>query len=174
MNVLFYGTGLIFVAFSIHLIVWRFRLPQGQTKTLLQIFFGTLIIGILLLWQSAPHITILSLPAPASGYEYLHLSFFYVSLTLAYIATYSALEADSPSLIMVMNIAKAGSKGLAKNTLEQKMGDDVLILPKLRELVAGGMLFLDGETYKLKPKAIFIARMFIAYRGFLKRAPKGG
>ncbi len=174
MNVLFYGTGLIFIAFFIHLTIWKIRLPQNQTKALVQIFFGTMIIGFLILWKSSAYITILGLPAPTTTYEYFQLSFFFVSLTTAYIATYSALEVDSPSLVMVMNIAKAGSNGLDKNTLEQEMSNDVLILPRLRDLVAGGMICLDRETYKLKPKGIFIARIFVAYRRLIGKVQRGG
>lgn len=174
MNVLFYGIGLIFIAFSIHLIIWRIRLPRNQTKALLQIFFGTLIIGILILGKFSAYISFLGIPAPATIYEYLQLSFFFVSLTFAYIATYSALEVDSPSLVMVTTIAKAGPDGLDKNTLEQKMGDALLIVPRLRDLVAGGMVCLDEELYRLNQKGILIAHIFIGYRRLLKKAEKGG
>lgn len=174
MSVLFYGLGLILIAFVIHLFLWKIHLPQNHTKALLQIFFGTLTGGIFILWRFSNYIAFFNIPTPVSLYEYMQLSFFFVSLVLAYVITYSALEADSPSFVMVLSIAEAGSKGLDKNTFEQRINNDVLVIPRVRDLLAGGMVYLDGEVYKLKPKGIFIARIFITYRSFLKRAQKGG
>lgn len=174
MNVLLYGTVLICIAFFIHLIMWRIHVPQNQTRALLQIFFGTLIVSISVLWRFSGDIAMFGIPAPTAKYEYVQLAFFFVSLALAYISTYSALEVDSPSLVMVMNIAKAGRNGLDKNALQQKMGDDILVVPRVRDLVAGEMVSLDGDVYRLNAKGIFVARIFIAYRRLLKKTQKGG
>lgn len=174
MSVLFYGMGLILIAFVVHLLLWRIHLPQNHTKVLLQIFFGTLTGGIFILWKFSNYIVFFNIPTPVSHYEYLQLSFLFISLTLSYIIAYSGIEADSPSLVMVMNIAKAGSKGLDKNSFEQSMDNNVLVMPRVRDLLAGGMIYLDNGVYKLKPKGIFIVRIFITYRRFLKRVQNGG
>lgn len=174
MNILFYGIELIFTAFFIHFFLWKIYLPQNQTKALLQIFFGTLVIGILVLWKFSAYITLFGILAPTKIYEYLQLTFFFVSLTLAYIATYSALEVDSPSLVIVVDIVEAGSEGLDKNTLELKMNDDILVAPRVRDLVTGKLAYLDGEVYRLTKKGIFVARIFAAYRKLLRKTQKGG
>ena len=174
MSVLFYGTGLILIAFFIHLIIWKIRRPENETRALLQIFFGTLIVSTSILCKLSPCVTIFGIPAPTTNYEYLQLCFFFISVSLAYIATYSVLEVDSPSLVIVMNIARAGSKGLDRNSLEQKMGDDVLIIPRVRDLVAAGMVYLDGEAYRIKPKGALLVRIFVGYRELLKKTQKGG
>ena len=174
MSVLFYGLALIFIAFLIQFAIWKTRLPKNQTKALLQIFFGTLVIGILILWKFSAYITLFGILAPTKIYEYLQLSFFFVSLTLAHIATYSALEVDSPSLVIVADIVEAGSEGLDRNTLEQKMNDDILVVPRVRDLVTGKLVCMDGEVYKLTKKGIFVARIFAAYRRLLRKTQKGG
>ena len=163
MSVLFYSLTLVFIPFLIHLSIWRIHLPRNQTKVLLQIFFGTLIIGILILGKFSATIC-----------EYLQLSFLFISLTLAYITTYSAVEADSPSLVMVMNITKAGPDGVDKDSFEQKMSDDILVVPRIRDLITGRLIYPNGEVCKLTKKGIFIARLFIAYRKLLKKSQKGG
>ena len=172
MSILFYGTGSIVIAFLIHLIIWKIRLPQNQTRALLQIFFGTLIVSISMLWKFSAYVTIFGIPAPVTNSGYLQLSFFFISAALAYIATYSALEVDSPSLVVVMNIAEAGSGGLERNTLEKKMGDDVLVIPRLGDLVASGMVSLEGQRYKIKPKGAFIARIFMVHRVHMRKEQK--
>ena len=174
MNILFYGICLILTALLIHFIIWRIRLPQNQTKALLKIFFGTLMIGTLVLWKFPDYVVFFGIATPAEIYEYIQLSFFFVSLTLAYIVTYSAIEVDSPSLVIVMDIAQAGRAGLDKKSLKQKLNDDLLVVPRVRDLITGRLAYLDGKTYKLTGKGIFIARIFIAYRRLLRKTQKGG
>lgn len=174
MSVLFCGLSLIFIAFLIQVSIWKIRLPQNHTKVLLQIFFGTLILGVLVFLKFPTYITFLGISPPTTVYGYLQLTFLFISLTMAYITTYSALEVDSPSLVMVMNIAKAGSDGLGEDTFEQKLSDDSLVIPRIRDLVTGGMAYLDDGRYRLTSKGVLISRVFIAYRKLLKREGKGG
>jgi len=112
--------------------------------------------------------------APDTISEYLHITLFVISLTLAYIITYSALEADSPSLVMIMNIASAGSDGLPKKKFEQLMTDDILIIPRVRDLLRDKMVCIENGKYKLTAKGIVFTRIFIVYRHILKIPPKGG
>jgi len=174
MSVLFYGFCLVFIALFIHFSVWKIRLPHNQTKTLLGIFSATLAIGGPILWKYSADIRFFGITAPATIHEYLILCIFFVSLTLAYVTTYSALEVDSPSLVMVMEIAKAGSKGLDKNVLSQKLNNDILVIPRIKDLVIGNLVYLDGNIYKLTEKGLFIARLFAAYRKLMEKTEKGG
>ena len=93
---------------------------------------------------------------------------------MAYITTYSALEVDSPSLVMVMKIAKAGSNGLKKESFEHEMDDGILVVPRIRDLITGGMANLDEGRYRLTPKGVLVSRIFIAYRKLMNRDGKGG
>lgn len=170
MRVLLGGLALAGLAFVIHLIVWRIRVPKRQTKTLLQIFFAVLILGLLVL-QNTP--SALGFSPLDSFAEYLHISLFFISITLAYMITYSALEADSPSLVMIMTIARAGSDGLSKEAFEHSMNDDLLVKPRIRDLILDQMAYLEGDKYRVTVKGALFARIFIFYRKLLN-APKGG
>lgn len=173
MSILIYGIGLICIAFFIHLLVWKVYLPKNHIKICIYIFFGVLIGGILTFWKLSDYIKIFGITAPRTLPEYLQISFLFTSLTLAYIVTYSAIEVDSPSLVMILNIARANLKGVDKDEFEQKMAQDALIGDRISDLLTGGFINFDGQVYKLRTKGILIARIFIAYRKFL-RASKGG
>lgn len=173
MKTLFWGSALFCIAFLLHLVVWKVRIPQKQTKALLQIFFGTLIIGILTLWVTSSLIISFSLLSPESFPEYFHIFLFFSSLAFGYIITYSGVEADSPSLLMVMKIAKSAPDGFAKEKLFDLLSDDLLIKPRMRDLVNVKMLYIDGEKYKLTVRGILFVRVFILYRKLLN-LPKGG
>ena len=174
MSVLFYGLFLIIVAFLTQVFIWKIHLPRNHTKVLLQIFFGTLIVGILIFLRFRTYIIFFGISPPATVYEYLQLTFLFLSLTMAYITTYSALEVDSPSLVMVMKIAKAGSNGLKKESFEHEMDDGILVVPRIRDLITGGMASIDEGRYRLTPKGVLVSRIFIAYRKLMNRDGKGG
>ncbi len=173
MKVLFWGSFLFCFAFLLHLIVWRIHLPKRQTKTLLHIFFGTLLIGLFVLW-SAKRILQMNMLVPGPISDYLHIFLFVTSLTLAYMITYSALEADSPSLVMIMSIANAGSNGLPKENFEQLLTDGILIVPRIRDLLRDKMISIEEGKYRLTSKGLILARIFIVYRQILKISQKGG
>lgn len=168
-----FGLLLFCVAFILHAVLWKIHLPKRQTKTLLQVFFGFLFFGILFLISIpsfAPEVDNL---VPKGILEYLHICLIFVSLTLAYMITYSALEADSPTLVMVMTIAKAGSVGLDKEEFDKILNDDLLIKPRINDLVLDKMAYMERDRYKLTPKGMMMARLFIIYRRILN-AGKGG
>ena len=173
MKTLFWGTALFCVALLLHLVIWKVHIPQRQTKALLQIFFGTLIIGILTLWVILSLIARFSLLSPKNFPEYFHIFLFFTSLTLGYIITYSGVEADSPSLLMVMEIAKSAPDGFSKKKLFDMLSDDLLIKPRIRDLINVKMIYIDGDKYKLTVRGILFVRIFILYRKLLN-LPKGG
>lgn len=173
MKVLFWGSALFCLAFFLHLIIWKVHIPKRQTKVLLQIFFGTFTIAILTLWAASSLVSNFNLFSPKSLLEYLHISFFFVSLTLAYIVTYSAVEVDSPSLLIVKRIADAGPGGLDKDLLSAQLSDDILVIPRIHDLFRDKMAVLhEGKIY-LTPKGKWFVQIFIFYRLLLK-AKRGG
>ena len=87
--------------------------------------------------------------------------------------TYSAMEADSPSLVILNHIADAGSEGVAKDVFFDSLNDDILVKPRIKDLLRDKMAYLEEGRYRLTPKGIRFARIFILFRGLLK-APKGG
>ena len=104
---------------------------------------------------------------------YIASSLFFISLALAYIISYSGVEADSPSLVMTLTIANAGPEGLDKKEFDKIMTNDILVKPRIRDLLLDKMAYKEGDKYKITPKGILFARIFIIYRKLLN-AQKGG
>jgi len=110
---------------------------------------------------------------PGSISEWLRIGIFHISLTLAYMITYSAIEADSPSLVMVMAIANSGPNGMDAKEFEATLNDDLLIRPRIMDLITDKMAYKEDGRYRLTKKGLLFANIFIYYRRLL-RAPKGG
>lgn len=173
MRVLVWGLALLAAAFLVHVAVWRIRVPVRQVKVVLFIFFGTLFAALCVFLaadQLSPGLRRLS---PGGAAELVQLALLFGSVSLAYMITYSAVEVDSPSLHMVLAIHRAGAGGLPEAGLLALRRDDRLVAPRVRDLVVDRMAVLEGSHYRLTPKGVALARLFILYRGVLG-AGKGG
>jgi hypothetical protein len=163
MLVLINGILLFSIAFFIHLFIWRIHLPKNHTRALLIIFFG-FFVGGLSLFSSFHKFNL---------FEYVQFTLLFLSLTLAYITTYSGIEVESPSLRIVLEIARRRDGGLEKASLEQIFTNDILVGRRLEDLVQDKMITVEQDKYKLMPKGAFLVRLFVFYRKLLK-AKKGG
>ena len=130
-------------------------------------------IGTLFLFKYTMSINIFSIHPPVSVPEYFQLWLYFVSLTLAYMITYSAIEVDSPSLLIIMKISEAGPIGLTKDQLKYEMDDSVLIKPRIEDMLLDRMTELKQGRFQLTMKGVLLARPFIFYRNLMS-AGKGG
>ena len=174
MKVLVFGLTIFCLAFMVHLIVWKIRLPKRQVKTMLLLFFATLLSSLIILWSAPASFKLLNLAAPDDIWEYLHICLLFISLTLAYMITCSALEADSPSLVMVMAINNAEPDGLDKMRFKELMSDETLVMPRINDILIDGMAYMDGDRYCLTPKGALMARIFIFYRKLINAPEESG
>lgn len=174
MSVLFYGIVFLAAAFLIHILIWKIRQPMHQKSILLLSSGVVLIGGIILLIVFGKSIRIIGIIPPNIIYEYIQLSILFISVSLAYIVTYSALEADSPSFVMVMTIAQAGKNGLEDNLFTQKVNNEILLMPRIQDLISEKLAYLEEGRYILTPKGLKFALIFYKFRKLLKRPQKGG
>lgn len=159
MKVIFYASITFFTALFLHLIIWKICLPKKNRPVILvNIFFGVLVLGIVILRNFSQCL------------DYIVL---YCSLAFAYIVSYPAMEADSPSLAITYNIAKASKDGLAKAELYKIMTDEILVVTRINDLLSDGLICLESKRYFLTSKGLFLARVFVGFRELLN-LPKGG
>lgn len=159
MSALFYGIITFFAALLVHSIIWRIWLPRRNRAAILaNIFFWALVIGIVVLKDFQGRL------------DYIVL---YCSLAAAYIVSYPAMEAGSPSLTIVSNIAKAGKSGLDKNEIYNAMTDETLVIARITDLLNDGLIRASSDKYILTLKGRLLADVFAWFRKLLN-APKGG
>ena len=173
MSILFWGLSIYLLAFLIHLIVWRLYLPKRQAKTLLSIYLGLSFISITLLWLIFNSFKSFVFFPIFETSEYIHLLFFTGSLALATLLTYPAIEADSPTLVIMTKISDAGDGGLQLKSLRESINNDFLIIPRVKDLLTDKMAYLDDQKYHLTLKGIIMVRIFVFYRNLIGH-PKGG
>lgn len=162
--------GLLVVA---HVVVWRLRRPAGQYVGLVALALGTLAASLVTFLAAgaigAPGAAFL----PGTALDYATIVVLYGALFLAYVTTYSAVQADSPSITILLRIDEAGERGLATGELLAELDDRVLVLPRLDDLVRGGLARHDNGRYVIGPCGALMARVHRGYRALLMME-KGG
>jgi hypothetical protein len=146
--------------FAVHLAWWRVALPRRQRAVLLVLFLGGgLVFAPLVAWLVG------SLGfAPLSWVEWLNVALAVVAFALAYVVTYSALEADSPTLSLVRHIAAAGRGGLAEVELGEFMVSRPFVGARLTALVDEGMVYEKENRIILAEHPYTLFRMVLFHR----------
>jgi hypothetical protein len=172
MPVLLWGVNCVALAFVVHLIGWRVRLPRRHTRTLLILFLG-IPAAFVLLAPLLPPPAAQSLHLPVGTAQYAQVLLFAAAMGLGYIISYSAVEADSPSLVIAGAIADAGPEGLAEAALFEMVSDDVLVKPRVADLLRDGHIRQAAGGFEITRKGRKFVRIFILARRILG-AEKGG
>jgi len=105
--------------------------------------------------------------------EFLTLMIVYFSGMLAYGITYTAIEADSPTMQILDEVAKTGDSGMHLDELGARMTDEMLLYPRLADLVRDKMAVNDAGYYKVTKKGQILETIFRIQRNVF-RLPKGG
>ena len=71
---------------------------------------------------------------------------------------------------MINAIAKAGKEGLDEKLFYQMMNGDILIKPRINDLLNDKMAYLEGYKYKLTPKGRLLVRIFYTISKVIKCA----
>ena len=143
---------------------WRLHLPRRQTRALCVLFaFITALL----------HIWLIRSDFLDSWVYHIHLFTFECAYFVAYVITYSAIEADSPTLIIIRAIASKKQWGLERSELSSLLGDDVLVYPRILDLLRDNLLMQLQERYTLTKKGRWFIGLFIWYRNLIKK-PMGG
>lgn len=163
MKVLFSAVGLFLFSFLAHLIIWKVRLPRQQIKALLMIFGATLA-----LWAIAF--------GPRSGElgEIVHVALFYGSISLCYVITYSAIEADSPTLSLIRHVDTSGRHGISSKEVHEFLEGRPFIKARMAALIHDGLLREENGRYFVAGRGSPFFRLILAFRRLYGSIERGG
>jgi len=162
------GVGLFVLAFLIHLAWWRIRLPRRQRPTLFRglILFLPLGLGGLTAVGLWPARWLLS-PAAAV------VALIYLSLTITYVISYTALEGDSPTLSLMRWIG-AHPGGVSQGELDAFMASRPFVQTRLKALEEDGLAEQRGERVYAKGRPTLLFRAVMGWRELYGPVERGG
>ena len=174
MNIFICGTLLFGIAFFLHVIIWKIRIPKNQMKALLLIFFLVFISGMLSI-SFVQYNKLLFFQGEIMYFsEIIHVTIFFTALTFSYFLVYASFIGESPTLFLVWNIANAGKMGLNKNDLYKLIEDDIFIKPRFEYLIEEKMVNKVEDKYLLSPKGNTFIYIIIIIQKLMKLSKTNG
>jgi hypothetical protein len=168
MRLFFTGTGLLALAFLVHVALWHLTVPKRQTRALLLIFVLIPVVA-----AAASVSGLLPIFVGLSTPHALRLMLFYASCALAYICTYSAVEMPSPTLTIISYIARCGAAGCSEQQIAVRLGTNDFVGERIHAMVASRLAIIDQDNCRLTRSGRFYATLFeLAAATF--RLPMGG
>jgi len=161
MSSLFLAAGALFIAWIVHLAIWRWRLPKAQLKALLVIFA--------LVWVVAA-LSILAGVAGAGSFAagslvgFLYFCLFYWSGALCYVITYSAMEGDSPTLSLTRHLHASGAEGVSHEEIEEFFRQRPFVGARVKALVTDDIFIEEEGGYRLSAGRCLFFRVILGYR----------
>ncbi len=160
-------------AFLVHLVRWRIALPSATARALLVTFvFGILggLVFVVLMARILPGLATLLPPEPFGTLQALLLS---LAFAAGYVMTYPAIEVESPTLVMIQAIARRGDEGLARATLFAQLNDEVLVAPRVRDLLSEGLAVEREGRLHLSTRGRRLVNLFFIWRRLLGASAGG-
>ena len=161
MSPLILATSTWFLAFVLHLTLWRWRLPRAQLKALLVIFA--------VVWALAA----LSVPTGFVGFGsfaaswlvgFLYFCLIYWSAAFCYVITYSAMEGDSPTLSLTRHLHRRGEEGVSHEEIEDFFRQRPFVGARVRALVTDNVFLEESGGYRLASGKYLFFRLILGYR----------
>lgn len=161
---------MIFIAcLFVHVIVWRVRFPRNRPAALFFTFLAlpplvtAVLYGLGLFDAVSKAYGALSL----SITEWLSIYFLHYSLSMAYILSYPAIEAVSPTLAITLMIGEADGAGVGQEELASAFNDDFLLMPRIRDLIEARLVSEREGYITITPLGKAYAGGFIIMRRLL-------
>ncbi len=158
----------------IHIIIWRIFKPKKLIVFLFLIFIAIPLV-IFLIYLIPFNLLNIQSNLTIQFQDFLFIALLYFSLAGAYIQTYPAVQAKSPSLQLVSLIGKEKS-GVSITDLKKFFNTQKIIIERIRDLEEEGFITIKKEDtmIKLTKRGKILASIFILYRKLLGLATGEG
>lgn len=158
MEILIFEAVLFAACFLWHVLLWHRNIPRNHGLALTAIF--------LIPWLSFAVLAVCFSGSAAFRADIFSLAILHLSLSLAYIFTYPALEGVSPSLAILILIEKSRT-GLTEEEIARQFDEAVLWDKKLCDLLSSGLVARTGDRLAITAKGKFFTAPFILLRRLL-------
>ena len=171
MSSLFLAAGALFLAWIVHLAIWRWRLPRAQLKALLVIFA--------VVWALAALSVLTGFVGAwsfAAGWfvGFLYFCLIYWSAAFCYVITYSAMDGDSPTLSLTRPLHRRGDEGVSHEEIEEFFRQRPFVGARVKALITDNIFIEEQSGYRLSPGRYLFFRLILGYRRIVFGPIKSG
>ncbi|MBI5970585.1 MAG: hypothetical protein HY884_05475 [Deltaproteobacteria bacterium] len=161
----------------IHVAVWRNRYPKNRPAALLFIFIVLPVIAASMLAALSRFAVFMPFDVGTWGIPLIEFTGAYLlhfSLSAAYIMSYPAVEAVSPSLMLALIIGGSNERGVSIEELISTFDGKFLLEPRIKDLKDAGMVSESKGLLSLTRRGKSFVTPFIVLRRALGLPIGGG
>lgn len=152
--VLWLGFLFFFLCLGVHILVWRRWHPQRHALALFCVFLLPIPFSLLILcFIKSVHFFDLA------AIDLLHLA-----LSCAYIQIYPAVQAFSPTLVILVLVKKSMPPGITREELLSRLNVHFILGARVQDLVAAQLVNERNGLLDLSPSGVRLIRFFITFR----------
>lgn len=169
--VLLVGFTLFAACLMLHVVIWRIGRPRSDARALFVIFLiaptlgGAALFGASLFALGGP----VASPLDSAAVLLLHWA-----LASAYVLTYPAAQAQSPSLEIAYAVGQSMPRGLSREEILALLSSEALVHSRVDDLIDNRLIRVDGDRYVLTVSATRLVRGFLGLRRLLGLPKRGG
>jgi hypothetical protein len=156
---------------ALHVVLWRVARPRSDVWGLFTIFLVVPTAVALLALGARAVLPEAGLP---EALEVAAMLLLHWALSSAYIQSYPAAQARSPSLEIAYAVVKSMPRGLSRDELLATVNTETLVQARVEDLVTDRLIRAEGERYVLTPVAAGLVRLFLGLRALLGLRNQGG
>jgi hypothetical protein len=164
MAVLLWCTVYLVVAFLLHVILWRMVEFRSPLNVLLLLFFGTFFLGVLLNDLFRHDLSAMGVPRLSGVLNHFHALILFAPCALAYIALYTALQVDSPTLSLTYELHRSGAAGMSDADLDRFLASRPFASDRLRALLESGAVVERDGRYVIGRRRSILFRFVLFFR----------
>ena len=159
------GLGTFVISLMVHIGWWRSSRPRHEAQFLLLVFgspalfyfFGWVVCDTAVVWWTLTAALLL-----------------HIALSSAYLQIYPAIQADSPSSKVLVQIAHAGPGGLLEDQIWKHLDRQALVNDQIQDLLASGLICESSGFLELTQTGRLFVLPFIWFRRALGAPPPEG
>lgn len=159
---------LLAIAFALHLIWWRLKVPRRQPLALLVLFPTVAVCGFAAIYATSLFPGELPLP------RLLLAVLLFGSVGVVYLILFSAMQEDSPSLTLIRLISEAGPRGIHRHELLQAAKGHSYVKARIDMMISDGMAVETATGLHLASQGLWLSSVVLFYRKLLARKNVGG
>ena len=159
-HIILFGIAIFLFFLLIHIVIWRIKIPNNDILVLFLILLSISIFTVVVFIQ----VRIDNVLKNLGESDMCAVILLYFALSFAYIMSYPAIQAISPSLEIMMIIGEKKNKINKKEDIIKIYNENVIFEDRIFDLKKNDLIKNDGGYYKLTLAAKIIINIFILYR----------
>ena len=104
---------------------------------------------------------------PFTSTEWSAIYLFHFTLSFAYILSYPAIEAVSPSLAISLMVGDSNLHGVVHEDLMHIFDDEIVLEPRIQDLIEAGLIIKSDGYLMVTSRGIIFVKCFILLRRLL-------